>query len=404
MGGPPPALPSPALIDDADRVAEIAAAIGRAGVFALDLEFVSQDRYVPDLALVQVGWGEPERPEVAAIDPLAVDVEPLVRLVADPAVEVVAHAARQDLGLLAARFDITAAGLWDTQIASAFAGLPDQVGYARMVQELAGVTLDKGSQFTNWHRRPLSQAQVRYALADVEHLLVARRELEARLRQRGRLGWAAEESARLALTAARRRAPEELYRSIGGANGLDGGALAVLRELAAWREREALSSNTPPSWLASDQALVELARRAGRRGAADLGKVRGLPPGTARTHGRALADAIERGLASPPPEKLQRSQRPATQAQAAMVGAIIQARAADADLPVRLVGGKADHEALVEWYAAGAAEGERGEVALAGGWRHQLCGRDALAWLAGEISLAADPGRPGGVRLIALGD
>lgn len=383
-------------------MAEIAAAIARAGVFALDLEFVSQDRYVPDLALVQVAWGDPDRPEVAAVDPLAVSVEPLVRLVADPAIEVVAHAARQDLGLLAARFEVTAAALWDTQIASAFAGLPDQVGYARMVQELVGVSLDKGSQFTNWQRRPLSHTQVYYALADVEHLLAARRVLEERLRERGRLGWAAEESTRLAQGAARRRAPEELYRTIGGAAGLDGASLAVVRELAAWREREALSSNTPPSWLASDQALVELARRAARRGDADLGKVRGLPPATARSHGQALRRALELGLSSPPPERVLRNQKPQAQAQAAMVGAIVQARAGDADLPVRLVGGRADHEALVEWHAAGAAEDQRGEVALAGGWRHELAGRDALAWLAGEIALAADPERPGGVRIIPI--
>src|SRR5688500_11858480 len=155
------------LVTDADRVAAIARAIAEAGSFALDLEFRSEHRYVPDLALVQVAWGDAAAPEVAAIDPLAVDVRPVVEVVADASVETLVHAARQDLGLLAQAFGIEARGLVDTQIAAAFAGLADQIGYGKLVHQLLGLPIDKGSQHTDWTRRPLSERQIAYALDDM---------------------------------------------------------------------------------------------------------------------------------------------------------------------------------------------------------------------------------------------
>jgi ribonuclease D len=399
---PGTAAANPPIVADTERVAELAAAIARAGSFAFDLEFVSEDRYVPELALVQVAWGDPDAPEVAAVDPLAVDPAPLFALVADPDVEVIAHAARQDLGLLATVYRIAAAGLVDTQIASSFVGLPDQVGYARMVQELTGQAIDKVHQHTDWKRRPLSEAQVAYALDDVRYLQRIWRELSARLAARGRLGWAVEESARLAAGAAVRRPPEEAYRSLGGWGALKGPGRALLRELAAWREREALASNTPPSWIAPDSALVDIARRAPGI-ASQLGRVRGLPGATVRRHGEAILAALARGAASEEPIDAPPSLGVRQQAQTALVLAIVQAKCASAELPVRLVGGRAECEALVVWFArqeGGAGDG--GDVALLEGWRAELCGNDAIAWLRGEVALVADPASPGGLRLTRI--
>lgn len=386
------------LVDDGERVSAIAESIARAGIFALDLEFVSEDRYVPELALLQLAWGDPAEPSLAAVDPLAVDPAPILALVADPAVEVIAHAARQDLGLLASVFGLSARRLVDTQIASAFAGLADQIGYARMVQKLFGVAIDKGHQHTDWKRRPLSDAQLRYALDDVRHLLAGWRELERRLAARERVDWAREESERLARSAAQRRAPEDAYRAVGGWTGLRPGPLAALRELAAWREREALSSNTPPSWIATDPVLLEIARRA-PGDLRELGRVRGVQSGLVRKHGEAVLAALARAAGqtlavdAPPPLGGR------AQAQAAMVSAIVQARASEADVPARLVGGRADAEALV----AAFEETGAGAGPLVEGWRHQLAGRDALAWLRGEVALAVDPAAAGGVRLLPLG-
>lgn len=387
----------PAVVGDAARVAAIAGELAIAGAFAFDLEFVSEDRYVPELALVQLAWGDADAPALAAIDPLAVDLRPIFELIADPEVEVVAHAARQDLGLLATVYGVSARRLIDTQIAAAFAGLADQVGYARLVQQLFQVAIDKGPQHTDWKRRPLSDVQLRYALDDVRHLLAAWRELGGRLAARGRLEWAREESERLARGAAQRRTPEEAYRAVGGWTALRPGPLAALRELAAWREREALGSNTPPSWIATDPVLLEVARRA-PGDLRELGRLRGVQGGLVRKHGEALLAALGRAagqsLAVDAPPAL----GPRGQAQAAMVSAIVQARASEAEIPARMVAARADAEALVAAFEqAGAGGGP-----LAEGWRHELAGRDALAWLRGEVALAADPASAGGVRLLKL--
>lgn len=383
--------PTTMLVTDADRVAEIARAITGAGAFALDLEFRSEHRYVPDLALVQVAWGDADAPSVAAIDPLAVDPRPIFEPVADPSVATLVHAARQDLGLLAQSFGVEARGLIDTQIAAAFAGLSDQIGYGKMIQQLLGLPIDKGSQHTDWTRRPLSERQLAYALDDVRHLPAAWRALEARLESLGRVAWAREESARLAAATARRRPPEEAYRSVGGWNALRGPALAALCELAAWREREALGSNTPPSWLVPDPALVELARRP-PRAPSELARVRGLPAGVARAHGPALWAALEAAAKREPPAPAPQPPAGGDQAKAAIVLAIMQSACSAAELSVRLCGGRADAEELVMWLAAGAPEAQRDEVALANGWRRELCGEQAVAWLRGESALAVAPG------------
>src|SRR5215831_18939290 len=169
------------LMVDADAVAAIAAALAAAPLVAFDLEFLAQDRLVPTLCLVQVAWLEHVRldapvaaivsapPQVRLIDPLAVDVAPLVHALATHPCAI-AHAPRQDLALLAARFGVAMPAIVDTQIMAAFAGIGDQVGFAALAGELLGLTLGKELQWTDWAARPLSDAQLAYADADVRHL------------------------------------------------------------------------------------------------------------------------------------------------------------------------------------------------------------------------------------------
>ncbi|HEY6175073.1 MAG TPA: ribonuclease D, partial [Kofleriaceae bacterium] len=212
---------------DGDAVAAIVAAIAAAPLVAFDLEFLAQDRRVPTLCLVQVAWLEhipldapaaaivSAVPEVRLIDPLAVDVAPLVQaLAAHPCV--VAHAPRQDLALLAVRFGVAMPAILDTQIMAAFAGIGDQVGFAALAGELLGVTLDKELQWTDWAARPLSQAQLAYADADVRHLPAIYARLADRLGDR--LTWARAESAAVAAdaVAAASVVPETAWRQIGG--------------------------------------------------------------------------------------------------------------------------------------------------------------------------------------------
>lgn len=395
----PPLAP---LTTEASAVSAIASAIRRAGAFALDLEFVSEGRYVPELALVQVAWGDPDAPELAAVDPLATDPRPLLDLVAAPEIEVIGHAAKQDLSLLMTRFDVRARSLWDTQIAAAFAGHGEQIGYGKLVARLFGVDLDKGPQYTDWAQRPLTPAQIRYAIEDVRHLPAMWRRLERELGDLGRLEWVREESERLAATAGVRPPPDEVYRHIGGWANLRPEAMGALRALAAWREREALATNTPPSWILPDAAMVELSKRPADN-PRDLRRVRGVGPATIRRWGADLVAALERGMADPPvaPARDARQLPARQQAWAAMVASLIAARCAEHHLPARFVGGRAEAEELVAELERVAASGEEASgVALLSGWRREFAGELALSWLRGEIAIAADISAPGGIRTL----
>jgi ribonuclease D len=382
------AAPRPAPIEDSAEVARVARQIAAAGLFALDLEFVSESRYQPNLCLLQVGWGDPAAPEVALVDPLAADPQPIVDLVADPAVEVVLHSAQGDLALLAQRFGIEGRAVWDSQVAAGFLGLGDQVGYGGLVDQLAGVALDKGAQFTNWCRRPLSDEQLRYAVDDVWYLPGLWREMAARLAGRGRLAWVAEESARVARAAATRSPPEEMYRRVKGWERLPAEAREAVRALAAWREREALASNKPPQWLLRDAALLEVARRHPDSLAA-LRAVRGVHEDTVRRYGVEILAVLAEG-AEPPEPPPRRGRLPAhADRWGAAVAALVQARSREAEVAPRFVAARAEAEALVRWWvergsAAPAERHEEPDLPLLSGWRRELAGQAALDWLAGR--------------------
>ena len=247
------------LATTARELDEIVERVREAGSFAFDLEFVPEGRYIPELALVQVAWGDPDDPELAAIDPLEVDVTPFADLVADEGIETLVHAAQADLAILAGRYEVQGSAVRDTQIAAAFAGHGDQIGYAALVQNTLNVRLHKGSQYTEWLRRPLSRKQLAYALDDVRYLGRVWGELYARL-DGERLAWAIEECEQLAATAWRRPTPGESYRRVKGWSRLNARERGALRELAAWREREALRGNRPPSRVLNDRSMLELAR------------------------------------------------------------------------------------------------------------------------------------------------
>jgi ribonuclease D len=388
----PPPLTQPA------EVAALAAELAAAGAFALDLEFVSESRYVPELALVQVAWGKVEQPEVAAVDPLAVDPRPVVELVSDPRVKKLLHAGQGDLALLAYLFGVRGEAVVDTQIAASFVGLGDQVGYAPLAHRLLGIELDKTSQFTRWTRRPLSAEQLAYALDDVRYLPRLWAELERRLKARGRVVWVEEESRRLAETAARRIPPDEVFRRIRGWNTLQPRQLGALRALTAWREREALASNRPPAWILQEGPLLALARRPPKSQAA-LAEVRGVSEAVVRRHGKEVLAALRRGLEEP----LEATREPAlpavAQGWAALLAALIAARCREADVAQRFVAGRGDAEALAGWWLAG-DRGREPDLPLLQGWRRNLAGQAVLDWLAGRTAIAADGGAAAGIQLV----
>jgi ribonuclease D len=386
-------------VTDQARVAEIARAIASAGEFALDLEFMTDGRYVAELSLVQVGWGDPDQPEVAAIDPLKVDPQPVLQLAGSDNVQTVLHSAQADLALIGQQFGIRGHRVLDTQIAAAFLGMGDQVGYAPLVERVCGVRLDKSAQFTEWSRRPLSEEQVHYALDDVRYLPRLWRTLNDELRERGRLAWVAEESDRLAETWAERVPPEQMYRRVRGWNGLRRRSQGALRAVAAWREREALRANRPPSWIMNDRTMLELCRRPPADEAA-MREVRGLGEGTVQRYGRAILAAIAEGVEDPPPAEPKRAAVPPYgRAWPAILSGIVQAGCREANIAARFVATRSDIDTLVAWWLTGDHE-EEPDLALLRGWRRELAGGAMLDWLRGKTTLAVDPTSEAGIRIV----
>lgn len=377
---------TPTLVTDPGEVGEVAARLAGSSWFTFDLEFISEGRYIPELCVVQVAWPEPE-PGIALVDATAVALDPVFEVLADPAIESVAHAGRQDLALLANRYDVKVANFWDTQLAAAFVGIGEQVGYARLVRELLDVSIDKGPQYTDWSKRPLSKRQLRYAADDVIHLRELWPALREQLSSRGRLAWVAEESAALAADVSTRREPEAMYRNVGGWGQLRGASLGALIELAAWREREAVSTNKPPSWILADGAMVELCRRK-VKGESAMRKVKGVGAGTVRRYGAAILSAIAEGTkrdVGGAGKRRSRGLSAGEQALSAVIYALIQSRCASETLPPKLIASRSEVEDLVA-----ARHDEDLDSPVLRGWRREMIGGEALAVLRGEASMAVE--------------
>lgn len=390
---------SGALIEDAPTVEAVASAVAAAGSAAVDLEFMTEGYYIPELSLVQVAWGDIDDPIAVAIDPLAVSPAPLVEALARPEVEVILHAAQADLALLATRFNLRLDGLIDTQIAAAFVGMGEQISYSGMIERLLDVELDKGAQFTEWSRRPLSSDQLEYALDDVRYLPSAWRKLRGRLEGRGRLDWVAEECRRLADTWAERIPPEEIYRRVRGWNQLRAASLGALRALAAWRERESLRVNRPPSRLMHDRTLLEICRRPPQTIEA-LRDVRGLAGGVVQRYGEEILDEVARGALEPPSLPPRPDQVPRIgQAWPAVLGGIVQTRAREARIAARFIATRSDLEDVIAWWLTGDRDQEP-ELPLLGGWRRGVAGDDILDWLSGRTTIAVDGESESGVRIV----
>ncbi len=386
------------LVTDPSEVASIAAEIARGGWFALDIEFMTEGRYVAELSLIQVGWGDFDRPDVAAIDPLNVDARPVVDLVEDESIDVVLHSAQADLALLAQCFGIRGRRIFDTQIAAGFAGLGDQVGYASLVERTRGIQLDKGAQFTEWSQRPLTDEQIRYALDDVRYLPGAWQQLLERLEEAGRIDWVADECERLAETWAERTPPEEMYRRIRGWSGLKRRSQGALRALAAWRELESLRANRPPSWLMNDRTMFEIARKP-PTGEQDLRQVRGLGEGTVQRFGQQILAAVRAGVDDPPPPEPKPPQIPQLgQAWPAVLTGIVQARCREAGIASRFVATRRDIDDLIAWWLTSDST-EEPDLPLLQGWRRRLAGQDVLDWLRGDTAVVVDPTSEAGVRI-----
>lgn len=353
---------------------------------AVDTEFLRERTYYPKLCLVQLASSD----ELACVDPLAVtDLSPLTALWTDTGVTKVFHAASQDLEILLQACGEIPYPLFDTQIAATLLGHPDQIGYARLVADRLGVSLDKGHTRSDWSRRPLSPEELEYAADDVRYLARLYPEMEAELTRRDRRAWLDAEFAALADADRYRPDPERAWQRIRGGRRLRPAQRRVLARLAEWREHRAMAADKPRGWIVKDEVLLTLAQKRPDDEAA-LERMHNLPDSVRRKYGTKLIESIATaarqpdlpGVAEEPPAKLATGREPLVD----LVMAGLHERASATGIAPGVLANRKDLERLIA--------GER-ELPLLRGWRYEAAGKALLALLDGEKGLRVVDGKLG---------
>jgi ribonuclease D len=347
---------------------------------AVDTEFMREQTFWPELCLIQLAGPEVE----VIVDPLApgIDLKPFYELMANERVMKVFHAARQDIEIVYSEAGLIPKPVFDTQIAAMVCGFGESVSYVNLVKRVTGRDLDKSSRFTDWSRRPLSEKQLVYALGDVTHLRDIYSHLKAELEATERAHWLTEEMAELTATGTYETHPEEAWQRL-KMRVKNRKSLAVLIELAAWRERLAQAQDVPRGRILRDEALYDIANQA-PTSPEQLSELRTLSEGFSRSQrAREIVDAVKRGLArdlkTVPP--LSHSQPLSAEASATteLLKVLLKASAARHRVAPRLIADASDLERI-------ATEAEPDIPALKG-WRRQLFGEDALRLKRGELAL-----------------
>jgi ribonuclease D len=371
-------------IDTPEGLEALCTQLRRHHWLTLDTEFLREKTYHPRLCLLQVA-----NPEViACIDPLALpSLDPLLDILYDPAITKVLHAAHQDLEIFFEMRDAVPGPIFDTQIAATLLGQGEQVGYGALVKEVLGVELEKAHTRADWCQRPLHAAQLAYAADDVRYLCEVYTSQLAQLRQLDRESWLAADFAEMSDPARYRNPPQLAWQRVKGTNRLRGEQLAVLQQLAAWREEQAQRSDRPRRWVLKDEILLDLARHMPQETSA-MQRIRGLEEGTIARHGKALLQTIREGRAMPKeqwPEVKQGERLPVEQdALVDIMMALLRERCREQSISPGAVTGRRELEKLIM--------GER-DIPLLHGWRAVIAGNSLLALLQGELSLAVSNGR-----------
>lgn len=381
-----PAFPSPVVLTSSEAVASLCEKLRHEPFVTIDTEFVREKTYWPKLCLVQLG-GEHD---VAIIDACApgIDLAPLAALLAEPECVKVFHAARQDLEIFLHLFGRLPVNVFDTQIAAMVAGFGEQVGYDSLVGSVTGQSIDKTHRFSDWAARPLTPAQINYASADVTHLRHVYCHLRDQLKSQKRVHWVEAEQAVLADEKTFRPDPRRLWEKL-KARTHNRRVLAILRELAAWREYAAQRNDVPRQRLIRDESLLEIAAVKPHHAKA-LTRIRGVSEEFAEGPlGRELLMALEKGKAVPEEELpnvplKKRAERPrAPQGVVALLKVLLSVRCEANRVAARLVASSDELERL--------ALGET-DLPVLKGWRRDVFGHEAQALLAGEVTLSIREG------------
>jgi ribonuclease D len=343
--------------------------------------------YRARLCLVQIAIPD----QIFLIDPLqGADLEPLARLIADPGVTKVVHAGRQDLELFYEMFELVPSAIFDVQVAAGFAGFGASLPYGVLVKSVVGVSLQKGEAYSDWCRRPLTEAQKRYAADDVRWLLEAADKLRAKLESLNRLDWALEEMAAFESDSTYATDSGESWRKVSGRGGLSTRQMGVLKELARWREDTAARRDLPRGWIVKDPTLVEIARRQPSN-PGQLGGIRGLNKKEAERSAREILDAVSAGreqTIEPEPQAPPRSILVRARLISGMADAVVRARCERAGIATELVSTRSELESLLAYVLQGKdAEAAADRYRLLRGWRRELAGEAVLALARGEIAV-----------------
>jgi ribonuclease D len=386
----PLAFPPTRLVTTSMELAELCARLATENFVTVDTEFMRERTYWPELCVVQLGGTQ----DVAVVDAQAegLDLSPLGHLLANPNVVKVFHAARQDVEIFLLKYGAVPTPMFDTQIAAMVAGYGDQASYDSLARGLAGAAIDKAHRFSDWSARPLSEAQVDYAAADVTHLRVIYQKLVEQLSREGRLDWVAAEMAALQDPAGYIQAPETAWEKLRPRTG-NRRFLSILRAVAAWREREAQRINIPRQRLVKDETLLEIAATTPTN-AAELARARGISEGFAKgKSGLSLVAAIADARALPDaalPEMRENRPGPvASPALVALLKVLLAAKSEAHNVAPRLLANSEDLDRLATEAAP--------DVPALKGWRREVFGEAALALKAGRLALGVDGRR---VKLI----
>ncbi len=359
---------------------------------AVDTEFMRETTYWPKLCLIQAATPTAE----AVIDPLSpdMDLSPFLAVMADPSIEKVFHAARQDVEIFS-NLGAIPIPLFDTQLAGMAAGFGEQIAYDALVRHMLKIDLDKSSRFTDWARRPLSEAQLTYALADVTHLARLFPMLRGRLEESGRLAWVTEEMRAMTDPALYDVEPENAWKRLRPRRHTSK-YLSVFRAVAAWRERTAQTRDQPRGRILKDEAIDELATQT-PTDADGFNRLRSVPKGFAGSKfGPELIEAIREAVKNadtyaPQIAKSGPSAPPAAGAVVELLKVLLKARAEDADVASKLIATVADLEKI--------AADDNADTPALQGWRRDAFGADALKLKRGELALVLDGSR---VRVVEV--
>jgi ribonuclease D len=374
------------LITTTDELAAACQRLARSPFVTVDTEFLRESTFWPILCVVQLASDD----EALAIDALAdgLEVEPLLGLMADEGVVKVFHAGRQDLEIFWKLAGVLPTPVFDTQVAAMVCGYGEQVSYSELAHSVCKVTIDKSSRFTDWARRPLAEAQIEYAIGDVTHLRAVYKTLLKRVAAAGRQAWLEDEMKTLTSSATYEQHPERAWERFRG-KARKPRDLAVLMELAAWRESEAQARDVPRARVLKDDVLIELSLAAPRNVEA-LGNLRAFPRGMERSRaGGEILAAIERGLARDPKTlpKIERERRNGANAGATveLLKVLLRQVSEESGVAGKLIATVDDLEAI--------AASDKAEVPALSGWRRKLFGDRALELKRGRLALTVENGK-----------